>query len=88
MKEYSIKEEEPRYIKEVEMLDGKVIPIKTIISAKAKLSQGETNFTLGLQKFFCVDMESWTDNIIGKKTLDYFNIKFNLRNVDRSKEKN
>eukprot|EP00924_Labyrinthula_sp_SR-Ha-C_P000450 snap_masked-scaffold_124-processed-gene-0.8-mRNA-1 protein AED:1.00 eAED:1.00 QI:0/0/0/0/1/1/2/0/77 len=48
MRNYSIKEEDPRYIKEVELFDGKVLPIKKVSTARAKFSQGETKFNLGL----------------------------------------
>eukprot|EP00924_Labyrinthula_sp_SR-Ha-C_P002806 snap_masked-scaffold_13-processed-gene-7.24-mRNA-1 protein AED:1.00 eAED:1.00 QI:0/-1/0/0/-1/1/1/0/551 len=87
MRNYSIKEEEPRYIKQVELLDGKVLPIKKVITARAKLSQGETQFNLGLQRFFCIDVPTWSDYIIAKKTLDYFDITLDLTKTDRSKAK-
>eukprot|EP00924_Labyrinthula_sp_SR-Ha-C_P003707 snap_masked-scaffold_3-processed-gene-2.13-mRNA-1 protein AED:1.00 eAED:1.00 QI:0/0/0/0/1/1/2/0/547 len=87
MQNYSINEEDPKYIKEVELLDGKMLPIRKVITAKAKLFQGDTQFNLGTHRFFCVDIPTWTDYIIGKKTLDYFNIKLDLSKADRPKEK-
>eukprot|EP00924_Labyrinthula_sp_SR-Ha-C_P010882 snap_masked-scaffold_47-processed-gene-0.18-mRNA-1 protein AED:1.00 eAED:1.00 QI:0/0/0/0/1/1/2/0/217 len=87
LEQYTIKTEDPQYIKEVQFPDKAKKQVKKVVYARAMLKQGETSFRIGVQKFFVVDDPNWDEVIIGKRTLNYFGIKLDLAQADHSKEK-
>eukprot|EP00924_Labyrinthula_sp_SR-Ha-C_P006490 augustus_masked-scaffold_80-processed-gene-0.38-mRNA-1 protein AED:1.00 eAED:1.00 QI:0/0/0/0/1/1/2/0/558 len=87
LEQYTIKTEDPQYIKEVQFPDKAKKQVKKVVYARAMLKQGETSFRIGVQKFFVVDDPNWDEVIIGKRTLNYFGIKLDFAQADHSKEK-
>eukprot|EP00924_Labyrinthula_sp_SR-Ha-C_P010238 snap_masked-scaffold_23-processed-gene-0.52-mRNA-1 protein AED:1.00 eAED:1.00 QI:0/-1/0/0/-1/1/1/0/119 len=87
LEHYTIKTEDPQYIKEVQFPDKTKKQVKKVVYARAMLKQGETSFRIVVQKFFVVDDPNWDEVIIGKRTLNYFGIKLDLTQADHSKEK-
>eukprot|EP00924_Labyrinthula_sp_SR-Ha-C_P003705 snap_masked-scaffold_3-processed-gene-2.40-mRNA-1 protein AED:1.00 eAED:1.00 QI:0/-1/0/0/-1/1/1/0/569 len=85
MERYKIKEEDPLFVKEVEFPDKSVKKVAKVITAKIKLTQGDDELDLGVQRFFCINSENWDELIIGEKTLKRFNVGLNLKDATRRK---
>eukprot|EP00924_Labyrinthula_sp_SR-Ha-C_P007193 snap_masked-scaffold_8-processed-gene-11.17-mRNA-1 protein AED:1.00 eAED:1.00 QI:0/-1/0/0/-1/1/1/0/246 len=87
LRDFTIKTEDPQYIKEVQFPDKSQKRVEKVVYTRAMLTQGEKTFKIGVQKFFTVNDPNWEEIIIGRRTLDYFGIKLDLSQANHAKEK-
>ena len=73
--------EEPRRISYIEFPDLTTKPVKLVGRIDIRLHQGQTELGIGEQLVFLVDDPSWQDLLIGKLTIDKYNLSPNLSNA-------
>eukprot|EP00924_Labyrinthula_sp_SR-Ha-C_P009276 augustus_masked-scaffold_2-processed-gene-18.9-mRNA-1 protein AED:1.00 eAED:1.00 QI:0/0/0/0/1/1/6/0/965 len=65
---YILREEKPKFVKEIEFLDKKRYPIDKVVIAKVILIQKDFKLNLTEKRFFCVRSPPWDDIIdVGKE---------------------
>eukprot|EP00924_Labyrinthula_sp_SR-Ha-C_P001909 snap_masked-scaffold_30-processed-gene-2.15-mRNA-1 protein AED:1.00 eAED:1.00 QI:0/0/0/0/1/1/2/0/344 len=86
MKKFMIREEQPQYIKNGTFMDKKPIPVASVIVTHVVLIQDNWKLDLKGQRFFCVDWNVRDEIIIGDRTLRYFGVNLNLKDVPKAEK--
>eukprot|EP00924_Labyrinthula_sp_SR-Ha-C_P002351 augustus_masked-scaffold_16-processed-gene-1.6-mRNA-1 protein AED:1.00 eAED:1.00 QI:0/0/0/0/1/1/3/0/367 len=75
---YILREEKPKFVKEIEFLDKNRYPIDKVVIAKVILIQKDFKLNLREQRFFCVRSPPWDDIIVGERTLRRFGVELDV----------